>query len=144
MTNNNGEYIQEGDGAQKTLFECKTAYGKQHRRKHDPALPATRAITAMFSDLHERLGHIENTLDEIVQAMSNDSPKQYYTTAEVARLLGKKPYTVREWCRLERVHVQKIESGRGVDNEWRISYEELVRIQNEGLLDSPYRRQRSS
>ncbi len=60
--------------------------------------------------------------------------KEYYTTQEVAQLLKKRPYTVREWCRLGRVQGEKSHSGRGLDEEWRISHEELTRIQNEGLL----------
>lgn len=62
--------------------------------------------------------------------------KEYYTTLEVAHILRKKAYTVREWCRLGRVNAQKAFSGRGLDDEWRISHDELVRIQNEGLLET--------
>lgn len=64
----------------------------------------------------------------------NAPVKECYTTAEAARLLGKRPYTVREWCRLKRVRAEKTWAGRGQDDEWRISHEELLRIQNEGLL----------
>lgn len=60
--------------------------------------------------------------------------KDYYTTREVARIVDRSPYTVREWCRLGRVRGEKAFSGRGIDEEWRISHAELVRIQNEGLL----------
>ncbi len=60
--------------------------------------------------------------------------KEYYTTKEAATLLGKKPYTVREWCRIGRISAEKSHSGRGLDEEWRISHEEIMRFQNEGLL----------
>jgi hypothetical protein len=42
--------------------------------------------------------------------------------------------TVREWCRLGRVHAEKKGSGRGRYQSWVISHEELLRIQKEGLL----------
>lgn len=62
--------------------------------------------------------------------------KEFYTTAEVAQILGKRPYTVREWCRLGRVRGDKAHSGRGLDEEWRVWHEELMQIQNEGPLGS--------
>ena len=70
---------------------------------------------------------------------SKELPKESYTTAEAAKILQRRPYTVREWCRLGRVNAYKTESGRGIDEEWRISREELIRIQNEGLLEARYR-----
>lgn len=60
--------------------------------------------------------------------------KDWYTTNEVARILGRRPYTVREWCRLGRVNAARAHAGRGEVEEWRISHQELQRIQNEGLL----------
>ena len=92
--------------------------------------------------LKEELGRIHGRLDEIQQllcSLSDRSPspeviKEFYTTKEVARILGRKRYTVCEWCRLGRVNAKKTHAGRGQDDEWRISHVELVRIQNEGLL----------
>lgn len=54
--------------------------------------------------------------------------------AEVAQILGKADFTVREWCRLSRVWASKRQCGRGTAKEWIISHEELTRIQNQGLL----------
>ena len=65
--------------------------------------------------------------------------KESYTTVEVASIAGKKPYTVREWCRLQRINASKAMCGRGCEEEWRISHEDLLRIQNEGLLPIPDR-----
>lgn len=47
-----------------------------------------------------RLERIETTLASIVE---KESTKSYYDTAEIARLLGKAEFTVREWCRHGRV-----------------------------------------
>ena len=81
-----------------------------------------------------RLDRIESKLD--VLALQR-KVKDWYTTREVAALLEKKEFTVREWCRLGRVHAEKRQGGRGKSQEWKISHEELLRIQNEGLLPLP-------
>lgn len=67
------------------------------------------------------------------------SKKEYYTTAEAAEMLGKACFTVRQWCRLQRIHAEKTHAGRGIDAEWRISHQEIERIRNEGLLPIPDR-----
>lgn len=94
--------------------------------------------TDEINELLTRLVRIEQTLDLLVQQRTI---KEWYSTAEVAKLLGKAEFTVREWCRLGRVHAQKKKSGRGVASEWIISHEELTRVRNEGLLPdaNPYR-----
>ena len=87
--------------------------------------------------LEERLESIEGSLVrilEVIQAYDDRKHKEWYTTSEVAKILGKRPYTVREWCRHGRVNAEKGISGRGLDEEWRISNDELQRIRNEGLL----------
>ena len=63
--------------------------------------------------------------------------QDFYSSADVARLLGKAEFTVREWCRLGRIHAQKRPCGRGRTQEWMISHSELQRIQSEGLLPIP-------
>jgi hypothetical protein len=60
--------------------------------------------------------------------------KDFYTTTEVAALLGRAEFTVREWCRHGRVRALKQGSGRGKHQAWVISHEELQRLQREGLL----------
>ncbi len=60
--------------------------------------------------------------------------KEWYTTEEVAQILGKAEFTVREWCRQGRVHAEKKGSGRGRYQSWVISHVEVGRIRREGLL----------
>jgi hypothetical protein len=81
--------------------------------------------------LAERLGRIEASLDLLVR---QQTVKEWYSTAELAKLLGKAEFTVREWCRLGRVRAEKRECGRGESKEWIVSHKELVRVRNEGLL----------
>ena len=95
-----------------------------------------------MTDLLERLDRIEEKLDRL---MKKHLPQQFYSTAAVAEILGKAEFTVREWCRLGRVHAEKRDCGRGSNKEWMISHKELTRIQSEGLLPvNGYREQISS
>ena len=80
----------------------------------------------------ERLERIESYLSALVE---RQTVKEWYSTDEVASLLGKAEFTVREWCRLGRIHAEKRNSGRGKFQSWIISHAELQRFQREGLLN---------
>jgi hypothetical protein len=84
----------------------------------------------------ERLERIEVALEQL---LTQRTIKEWYTTAELAAVLGKAEFTVREWCRLGRVRAAKRPCGRGLSQEWIIAHEELQRIRNEGLLPDPAR-----
>ena len=91
-------------------------------------------MTTSNDELLSRLTKIETLLASLVEQRTI---KEWYSTAEVATILGKAEFTVREWCRLGRVHAEKKKSGRGVAGEWIVSHAELTRIRNEGLLPDP-------
>ena len=91
-------------------------------------------ILESIERLADRMEKMESMLATLVQ---QKTIKDWYTTTEVASLLGKAEFTVREWCRLGRVRAQKRECGRGPHQEWIVSHEELLRIRNEGLLPVP-------
>lgn len=78
-----------------------------------------------------RLDRIEQSLQQLVQ---QKLVLDYYSTSDVARMLGKAEFTVREWCRLGRIRAEKRCCGRGNSREWMIGHEELMRVQAEGLL----------
>jgi hypothetical protein len=84
--------------------------------------------------IEERLDRIESLLATLVE---QQTVKDWYSTVEVARLLDKAEYTVREWCRQGRIRARKKPCGRGKGGEWLVSHEELTRLKNEGLL--PFR-----
>src|SRR5262249_57434362 len=84
-----------------------------------------------MATMNKRLEDIQATLATLVEQRT---VKDWYGTEEVAKILGKAEFTVREWCRLKRVHAEKRGSGRGKFQSWVISYTELQRIQREGLL----------
>ena len=83
------------------------------------------------TDIAGRLERIENLLSSLID---KEQQKEFYTTSEVAKLLGRAEFTVREWCRHHRVLAEKRQCGRGRAKEWIISHDELNRIRNEGLL----------
>ena len=81
--------------------------------------------------LLERLDKLDAMLAELIRQRI---VRDWYTTDEVAQILGRAKFTVREWCRHGRVRAQKQGSGRGKHQAWVISHEELQRLQREGLL----------
>ena len=86
-------------------------------------------------DLENRISGMEELLVEIHAMLANRKvEKEWYTVREVAELLQKSEFTVREWCRLDRVICEKRACGRGHSKEWIVSAEEVRRIQNQGLL----------
>lgn len=90
----------------------------------------------MTDDILARLERIETA---VLELLKQRTVKDWYTTEEVAELLGKAEFTVREWCRLGRIHAEKKGSGRGKYQSWVVSHTELQRIQREGLLLPPGR-----
>ncbi len=90
--------------------------------------------TDLLGDLIERLDRIESAITSLVQ---KQSVKDWYATEELARILGKAEFTVREWCRLGRIRGQKRKSGRGAFPAWVVSHHELLRYEREGLLPLP-------
>jgi len=70
----------------------------------------------------------------LVVLVERQQVKEWYTIAEIARILGKAEFTVREWARRDRIRAEKRSSGRGAYPAWVISNEELLRYQREGLL----------
>jgi excisionase family DNA binding protein len=81
--------------------------------------------------LVERLDRIESVLGIFLE---QKTIKDWYTTHEIAKILGKAEFTVREWCRNGRIRAEKKGSGRGKYQAWVVSHAELVRFQREGLL----------
>ena len=81
--------------------------------------------------IEQRLDKIESLLTSLVE---RQSVKNHYEVEEFARLVGKAPFTVREWARLGRIKADKRMSGRGAFASWVISHDEMLRYQREGLL----------
>lgn len=78
-----------------------------------------------------RLERIEESLRLLLKERVE---QQFYSTSDVAKILGKAAFTVRDWCRKRRVRALKRPCGRGSSTEWMIPRHELERILSEGLL----------
>ena len=81
--------------------------------------------------LEERLSRIEAMLAQLVE---RQAVKEFYEIEEFARLVGREPFTCREWARHGRIRAQKKLSGRGAYARWVVPHAELLRYQKEGLL----------
>lgn len=88
-------------------------------------------MTPPNDDVLARLARIESILAALVE---QKTVKEWYSTAELAKLLRRAEFTVREWCRLGRIRAEKRKCGRGPASEWMVSHVELTRVRNEGLL----------
>lgn len=84
-----------------------------------------------MSTVEERLERIESMLASLVR---QQIVREWYSTDQVAQIVGKSEFTVREWARLRRIRAEKRRSGRGAHASWVISHSELMRLQREGLL----------
>ena len=91
-----------------------------------------KEIGEALSKLDERLARIEGLLTN--PAGRDAFRKEWFTVPEAAQVLGKQPFTIREWCRLRRIEAKKRKCGRGRTSEWVISSSEIERYLNEGLL----------
>ncbi len=87
-----------------------------------------------LGDLQSLIAHLGRIEEQLAELRSKQTVKDFYSTDEVARRLGKAEFTCREWCRLGRVNATKRFSGRGKHPAWAISHTELLRIEKEGLL----------
>jgi hypothetical protein len=85
--------------------------------------------------VEEALSEIKGMLACLLQ---REQAKEWYTVAEVATVLGRADYTVRENCRQRRILARKKPCGRNKGGQWQVSRAELSRLLNEGLL--PVRR----
>jgi excisionase family DNA binding protein len=79
----------------------------------------------------QRLDRIESALATLVE---RQTVKDWYTIEDVAKMLGKAEFTVREWARNGRINAEKKGSGRGKFQAWVVSHAEVLRYEREGLL----------
>jgi hypothetical protein len=90
-----------------------------------------RDVAMTDEERDERLDRMEQLLSVLVE---RQLVKDFYQIDEFAKLVDKRPFTVREWARLGRIRAEKRQSGRGAHPAWVISHAELLRYQRNGLL----------
>jgi len=102
-------------------------------------------VMEVLDELKQSLASTRNEFGVLKEAVSGTRDlasgatleKAFYSPNEAATLLNKSSYTVREWCRLQRIYSTKRPTGRGDALEWEISREEIQRIREHGLLPAP-------
>jgi hypothetical protein len=85
----------------------------------------------MSEEILKKLERLEDMLAVLVE---RQTVKDWYTTQEFARTVGKAEFTIREYCRLGRLRAAKRQSGRGAYPQWVLSHAELERYRRNGLL----------
>ena len=128
-----------GDDVRASLLRLFCDVGDECARRNSEQVEAHRQCVATLIrkivSFDKRLERLETMIEDLHELAKNATPtKDWYSVSEVADVLGRAEFTVREWCRLGRVHAAKRECGRGNSQEWIVSHEELIRIQNDGLL----------
>jgi len=94
--------------------------------------------TVMTPGLEAQLSEMRSMLIEIQGMLAGPKEvRECYTVEEVATMVSKTPYTVREWCRHGRINAVKRSERRGGSELWSIPAEEVARYKNEGLLEPP-------
>ena len=96
------------------------------------------ALQHRIENLESTISHLDGRLSEHPAPVSGPPQREYYSTQEFAELVDRSEYTVREWCRLERINAEKCDSGRGDAKSWKIPADELQRFQDHGLLPLRY------
>ena len=89
----------------------------------------------LSAEIMTELAEMRAMLAEIRDRIANPPEvREWYSVDEVAGMLGKRPFTVREWCRLGQINAAKRAERRGGAALWSISAKEIARYRNEGLL----------
>lgn len=115
----------------KPLLSDRRFNSSKNSLEHLTADPTQEDAKPGNSALLEKLGRIEEKLDAL---LSQAIPQDYYSVADVARLVDRAEFTVRQWCLQGRIKAEKRPCGRGLTREWMISRDELQRLRSEGLL----------
>lgn len=93
-----------------------------------------RELLACFRRLEREFADFRGQM----ASMPSSPVKDFYSTNELADLLGIRAKTVRDYLREGRIHGVKKRMGRGTSKEWAISHQEYLRYQREGArLPSP-------
>jgi hypothetical protein len=87
-----------------------------------------------LSLIAEKITRLEAAVSLLVE---QHTVKDFYTVEEAAVILRRRPYTIREHCRLGRINATKRESGRGEYGEWSISRDELTHVMTHGVRPLP-------
>jgi hypothetical protein len=92
-------------------------------------------IASLLAGMTEELRQLRTEVSALrTPPTAPPTPRTYYSVEEVANMVERSAYAVREWCRLGRVNAIKRAERRGAGMLWSISAEEVARYKNAGLL----------
>jgi excisionase family DNA binding protein len=96
-------------------------------------------LVTLMADIQANIRELRSELSIVREAVlappaAVPEARESYTVEEVAKMLGKSEYTVRQWCNEGRITATKCAERRGGTALWRISTEEVARYKDEGLL----------
>jgi len=89
-------------------------------------------LKSSVDDLRSQLAAVHAAIQP--QHAAPTELREWYSVEEVAAQLGRRPYTVREWCRNGQINAAKKAERRGGATLWMISAQEVARYRDEGLL----------
>jgi hypothetical protein len=111
------------------------------------ALPALWTLELVFGSatgtvaqtiqIRSKRMSVRNNPPVSIPSGSATRAREWYSPKEVAAMIGRAAYTVREWCRQQRLAARKRDCGRGRHLAWEIHAEELWRYVEHGLRPSP-------
>lgn len=98
----------------------------------DEGLPVIEALAS------PQIANIESKIDDM-RALIKDQRtiKDWYSVNEVAAIVKRAAWTVREWCRDGRIDARKRETGRGDTLDWEIPRTGLEHYREHGLRPRP-------
>lgn len=88
-------------------------------------------LAARLDQFAEQQQRILDMLAQLLKAGASTVVRESYTVEDVAKRLGRTPWTVRNWANNGQVRATKVR-GKGRTGEWRIAHEELLRVEREG------------
>jgi hypothetical protein len=107
-----------------------TVQEKVPRNPRDATGVGDANVPGLLAQVITRLAGVEEGVSALKARLKPQSMRrEWFSAGEVARLLHKAPYTVRQWCVHGRLRAKKLANSR----QWRVHRSEVVRYRAEGL-----------
>jgi len=94
----------------------------------------SESSTAVAHGILEEVHQIKEQNLEILRLLRSAKDRRWYDLQEAGERLGRKAWTLGQLCRYG-----SIQAEQGANNQWRISADELARLEREGVPKLPQR-----